>query len=254
MIQILRSAAVLCAIALVAGAGLSGCSNDDGSTPAPGGPTGPFTGTYVDSGGNGGVLSFTIEAAAGVSPVTTLLAPGDVAGTVQVAGGGAFDLSGTYSASSGLDLADAGSNFRFQGALQSDGHFEGTCCFAPGGPVAWATHPGDATSVHVLCGSYSRCTDPGCSVPVYLYPLTLVVAGTSASVATIELSLGQPIAVPATVTSGGGQSVLDFVFGQIQATGDLTGDYSSSSGTWVDTGGLDTGIWSATAAQCVTGR
>ena len=252
MIPILRSAALLCAILLGAGAWLSGCSNDDSSPPAqPGGPTGPFTGTYVDAAGFGGVLSFTIEGSAGGSLVATMLAAGDVAGTVQDTGVGTVALSGSYAAASGLDLQ--GSGFQFQGVLQSDGHFQGSCCVTPRGPLAWATYPGDATSVQVLCGSYSRCTDPGCSLPVYLYPLSVAVAGSSATVAVIELAQGQPVTVPGILTSSGSQVFLDFDFGQVHASGELLPG-STASGDWADSGGSgDTGIWSASAAQCLTG-
>ena len=255
MIPIHRNAAILCAIVLGTGAWLSGCGSDDSSSPAPpGGPTGPFTGTYVDSGGNGGVLSFTIPGAAPVSAVTTmLLAPTAVTGTVQVAGGGTFDLSGSYDPAYGLHLEDVNVAFQFEGTLQAGGHFQGGCCFTPGGSVAWVTPPGDATGVQVLCGSYSRCTDPTCALPAYMGPFNPVVAGATATLAVHSPSEG-PVVVPGTVTSSGGQTLLDFTFGQIQATGELLPG-GAASGDWADSGGSgDTGIWSATAAQCVTGR
>src|SRR5262245_27048539 len=110
----------LCGILALAGCGGSGSGD---STPYPGGPSGPFTGAYVDSAGLGGVLTFTIPAALAASPMTSMLAPSaTVTGMVQTAGG-PVGLSGTFNAPA-IELS--GSQYGFTGSLQGDGHFEGT--------------------------------------------------------------------------------------------------------------------------------
>jgi len=230
-------------IVLGTGLLLAACGGDGSSSPPPPtGPSGPYKGGYLDSVGGGGALSFTIAPVPSVSPVATMLAESHaVTGAVQVAAGNASALSGTYDASSGLEVHDVTLQYQFAGAVASDGHFEGISV-TPGGAGTWAARPGDPSAVQVLCGTYSRCADTGCSLSVYIGSLILILPQGASTV--LVNSPDGPVAVPSTPPPN-----LSFDFGQIHAEGDVSSN--AASGTWADSGGSGyTGIWSASTAQC----
>ncbi len=247
----------LCALVLGSAVWLAGCSSDNSSGTVSAG--GSYMGTFTNSSGAVGTVGFSIPTSASKSAVGGVLETATaISGTLTTPSGGTLALSGTFDSSTGaLHLQTAGADYQFDGTLQADGSFKGTCV-TPSGAGAFVTLRGNGTDVKVFCGTYSRCNEAGCTTPPTVIGALNVALNGNVTFAAINSPDG-PVIVAGTVTVSGGDTFLDFDFNysssNVHASGTVSVSGNTVSGDWAVTpAGGDIGVWSGGTAQCQATR
>lgn len=234
-----RLIGTLCVLPLLTLVALAGCGDDDDDGDGGGGDTAvSYAGPFASS-ASAGVIRFGSTAALVADGRAALVAPIDVTGTMTFTDGTVVNLSGTLDETV---LALTGSGYSFSGTAVSANVISGTFT-GPGGESGTfsATLTSDGAAVTVLCGEFSG-DDSGA------FSLGLLPDRTGGAIVGDQTGRARP----KSGTSNQVEILPDALPSFVVATGTLSGDGQSISGTWQDPTG-SSGSFAGSAAACSGG-